>query len=371
MNNFYRIQKARTSRLIGYVVNNGFLLAVLISLLIILVGLFIGWENNKIVPINPDTLARYTAEPHNPLRYIANWDAPIYLKIAKNGYVNSNQTAFFPLYPFFIHLINSFINSPLYSALAISWTSLVGAIFFYLKIIKRLFKVSNNQDALKAVLLFILYPTAIFLITPYTEALFSCLSLGAIYFALEKKYLTSSLLVLLATATHIDGIFVLILIALISFEQKLAKLKIFTGAFIGSLGLIAYMIFLYVNNHNPFEFISAQRTNGWLHSGYLHHIVSTFNVLDFIPLILLICSIVYWWNRRKSFSIFSLFYLIIPFIGGQFEGFSRYSLMAFPVGFMLYIKFRDNKVVYPVLVSVFAIFWTFFMLRYAGGYTGG
>jgi hypothetical protein len=38
---------------------------------------------------------------------------------------------------------------------------------------------------------------------------------------------------------------------------------------------------------------------------------------------------------------------------------------------MLYDYFRDKKVGYPVVAVLSAILWTFFMLRYAGGYTGG
>lgn len=371
MNNINSMIKSKCLNIIDYIVKNELLLSITITLLMIVVGLFIGWENNKVIPINPDTLARYTAEPSNPLRFIANWDAPIYLKIAKSGYINKDQTAFFPFYPLLIRLVDNIIRSPLYSALSISWTSLVGAIFFYLRVIKRLFNIKDSKEALRGILLFILYPTAIFLIAPYTEALFACLALGAIYFTLEKKYIIASLLVMLATATHIDGMFLLILVGLLLIEQGLEKYKIIIGSLIGFFGLLTYMVYLYFHDHNPFEFLSAQRSNGWLHSGYIHHIVSTFNVLDFIPLLLLISAFIYWWNKRKSFAIFSLLYLLIPFVGGQFEGYSRYSLMAFPISFMLFAKFRNSKVLYPAIIACFAIFWAFFMLRFAGGYTGG
>jgi hypothetical protein len=63
--------------------------------------------------------------------------------------------------------------------------------------------------------------------------------------------------------------------------------------------------------------------------------------------------------------------LCIPLLGGQFGGFNRYVLMAFPVQFMLYDHFRSSKNMYPVILAATSVLWCYFLLQYAGGYIGG
>jgi hypothetical protein len=82
-------------------------------------------------------------------------------------------------------------------------------------------------------------------------------------------------------------------------------------------------------------------------------------------------AVIYWWNRKRSFSIYSGLFLLIPFAGGQFGGFARYCLMVFPVQFMLYDYLKDKRVLYPLVIAGFAVGWTYFLLQYAGGYIGG
>jgi len=372
MKRFAKVFWSRWLKAHALIMSRDLLLAVCVALLLIVAGVSLGLENNKVVPTNPDQLSHYTAEPHNPLRFMSDWDGPIYLRIAHQGYVDKEDPGFFPLYPVLIHVVNYVISSPLYSALMIAWTSLVGAIYFYLKIIKRLFGVQDNSEALRASLLFILFPTGVFLLATYTESLFAFLALGSLYFALRKQYLPTALFAMFATATHVNGPFVLLLVALVLYEQKARLREVALTLVIGSLGLIAYMGFLTIHYHNPLQFIAAQRTNGWLQkTSYIQHLLANFSVLNLAPLFLIAAAIIYWWNKRRSFSIYAALYLCIPFIGGQFSGFNRYSLMVFPVQFMLYEHFRNSKTFYPIVVAVLAVFWSYFMLQMAGGYVGG
>ena len=132
-----------------------------------------GWYNNKVVLPNPAVSAHYTQEPTNPLSFMSNWDGPDYLPIAKSGYTAFDQSNFYPLYPLLIDLVHFVISSPLVSALLLSWFCFAGAIYFYLKIIKLIFNVADNEEALRGLLFFILFPTAVFFLATYTEALFA------------------------------------------------------------------------------------------------------------------------------------------------------------------------------------------------------
>lgn len=250
-----------------------------------------------------------------------------------------------------------------------SWAFFVGAIYFYLKILKRLYGIQDNLEALRGTLFFVLFPTAVFLIAVYTESLFAFLALGALYYALQKKWLPAALFTLFVTAAHANGIFVLVLVALVLLEQRERLSRIVAGMIIGVLGLLSYMTYLQLHFHNALAFVDSQKTNGWLHYG-LDHLLASVASRSGVFLVLVIVSVIYWWKRRKSFAIYSLLYACIVLLGGL-GAYGRYALMAFPVQFMLYEYFRDKKLAFPVVLSLMSIFWAYFMLQYAGGYAGG
>jgi Gpi18-like mannosyltransferase len=346
------------------------LLALALVVPLIIGSVFLGHENNKVIPVSASSIAHYNQEPSNWLSFMADWDSPNYLYIATNGYSDASLTNFFPLYPLTIHLVTELTISPLDSALAISWISLVGATYFYIKIVKKLFNVTNNLEAIRGVVFFLIFPSAVFLLAAYTESLFALFALAAIYFALRKRYLLAASGGLLATATHITGVFVVVLVAMMLWEEKQRLRKIAISVLVGSLGLVSYMVYLFARFRNPFEFITAQQAHGWLEQSK-HSPDLGIGWLNVIFIVLIVLSVIYWWNRRRSLSIYSLLFLAIPVIGGQFGGFNRYLLMAFPVQLMLYGKIKDSTLAYPICIGLSAVLWAYFLFQYTGGYVGG
>lgn len=354
-------------RLLG----NELIVASLLALMIIVVGVGLGWENNKIVPVNPAPTAHYNLEPSNRLSFLSDWDGPIYLNIAAHGYQSNIQANFFPLYPLTVRLVHTVISSLLDSALLVSWVCFVGATYFYLKIIKQLYKIKDNAEAVRGALFFILFPTSVFFIATYVESLFAFLALGAIYYALRKQYIPAALLAMLCTATHADGVFVVLVMGLLLLEKQVKPIKVAASTLVGFLGLAAYMLWQQITFHNALEFVVAQKHHSWVNSNS-GHLANTLVSFDGLFIILLLISIGYWWPRRKSFSLYSLLYACIIFISAKdLSGIGRYSLVAFPLQFMLYDYFRNKKLGYPIALALSAILWSFFTLRYAGGYTGG
>jgi hypothetical protein len=359
-----------TSKLIKLVERNDLLLAAIVAIIVIITGLFLGWSNNKVFPSFPPAHYHYNREPNNPLSFMSDWDGPDYLSIVQSGYHTLFQANFFPLYPLIIYLLKFVVRSSLDSALLVAWLSLIGALYFYIKIVKKLFAVKALADICMALMFFVLFPTGVFLIATYTESLYAMLSLGAIYYSLQKKYLYVALLLLLCTATHITAPLVVILSAMILWEQKARLINIIPVVFVGSLGLVAYMVSLQRRFHDPLAFIKAQKQiHGWFQHGYLNLITSAsgFNVLF---IVLLIMAAFYWWHSRKSFSVYCLLFLLIPILGRQYGGFNRYVLMAFPVQLMLFNYFVTKKKVYPYALLLTGILWIFFTLQYAAGYIG-
>ncbi len=355
---------------INRLIKEDFVLAITLAFIIIIIGVLIGYENTRVMPITKIIGNTYTGEPHNYLKYLSNWDGPIYLTIAKNGYDHLYLVNFFPFYPLVVSLVHKIINSLLDSGLLVAWLSLIGAIYFYIKIVKDYFKIKSTEDIIKATLLFILFPSAIFFVATFTESLFALVSLGAIYYAMKNNYKLAGLLTMIATATRVNGVFIVIFIGLILYFNKQKIKDVILSMTIGSLGIISYMSALLIRFHNPIEFIKTQQNHGWLQHSFLNNLVhiSTLNLLFLLPVIV---SIVYWWKKDKSFSIYSFLYLLIPIIGGQFGGFARYALMVFPVPLMLYDYTKDKQIAYNIILIAFSMGWTYLMIQYVGGYIGG
>jgi len=345
-------------------------LAFIIAICFILLTLFLGYYSNLVIPGNPDNSARYLLEPATHLDFMAEWDGPHYISIAQKAYTNNALTAFFPLYPLLIHLLLYVLSSPLISALIVSWLSLVGALFFYIKILKTL-SFTKLTDIVMGVLLFLFFPTGVFLAATYTESLFALAALGAIYFALKNKYLWAGFFTALATATHPNGVFIIPLVMIILWETKQKIWHIIASAIIGSLGIIGYISYLWLTKAKPLDFVSAQKGSHWLSSHYLSTIINSITPIDLVVFALVIASIIYWWKRKKSFAIYSLLYALLPILGGNFSGYSRYVLMVFPVQFMLFKKFRTSRLGYPIILLISGVFWAYFVIHYAAGYTGG
>lgn len=357
--------------MLNYVKRSTLAQAIIISLLLILMGVFLSAYNNKVVPLNQGSLAHYTAEPHHPFNFLANWDSVHYIQIANRGYKSPSDAAFFPLYPILIALFKIVLRSPLTAALTISWLSLVGATYYYMKIMDVWWK-PDKTNRLQATLLFLLFPTAVFMLTAYTEALFVFLSLASIYYVAKNKYFLSSLFLIGATATRETGIFTLILVLSLMLEKRVKLSTIIRTGLVGVLGVVAYSGYLYAKYHNFVQFITAQKYWGRFQGDYLHSIINTVNLLNVAFVIVLIMAVLYWLKKQKySFALYTALYLVIPFSTGSFLTFNRIALPAFPVMWMLYEVTKKRPALRTSLLCLTAVFWTYYLLQFAGGYNGG
>lgn len=341
------------------------LLALICSAVVVVIGVLLGVHNDAMIASRLGGKVHYSL--NNPLSVLLHWDGKDYINIARYGYRSLLDAGFFPLYPLVIRFFAYFIGSYLISALVVSWLGLVGAIFFYIKIIKHLGIVSPKTNIVLAIAPFVLFPTAVFMIVTYTEGLFACLALASIYFALKEKSLLAGVLTALAGLTHITGVFLLILNAMILWEAKVSFKDIVKMMAVGSTGLMLFMAYSYFRFHNFLEFLRSQtHLHGWLSGNYLN-LISHTSYLNALFVFLIIAAAIYYWQKRKSFSIYVLLFLLIPLVGGQWGGFNRYVIMAFPIPLMIYELLKD-KPIYILAITLTAVFWTYTVLQYAAGY---
>ncbi len=371
MNNILTKFKNNSHNLYLYINKRLWLFTLLTTLIVVSTGIFISIESNRLVKPNIYPASHYHLE-NNPLKYLANWDGADYISIANKGYDDKFLTGFFPLYPILIKLVHVIVKSYLISGLIITWLALWGAIYFYVSIVKEYYsrsntKIKDNLTLIKSALYFVLFPSGIYLLCVYTESLYALFALAAIYFAFKKKLILTALLTILATAAHITGFFLIPIVVLMLFEEKVSKLKSLAVGAIGSIGVIAYSIYLWIKFNNPFEFVHSQTVHHWLKNKIWYN-YDSISILDLFLLISLITTVIYWYKRKRSFSFYTLLFIAIPLIGGQFDGFARYTLMAFPMQLMFFDYLKNKIESQFISLMILSSLWTYSVILFAAGF---
>ncbi len=119
-----------------------------------------------------------------------------YLGIAQQGYVDPQQTAFFPLYPLLIRLTTGLIGPHwTVAALLVSNVAALGA-FIGLGFLA--FNEQGTDGAWRTIQVTMAYPLAFFLAAPMTESLFIALATFGLFFARRGRWMYAALFVFLA-----------------------------------------------------------------------------------------------------------------------------------------------------------------------------
>lgn len=114
------------------------------------------------------------------------WDAQYFMHIAKYGYTYENTLAFFPLYPLLVKTMSvmlTYIFVFLNEDSVLLLTFILLNCFLFSKAAITLYELTlivlNNDLAYKSAILFCINPATVFFIAPYSECLFSYLTLKA------------------------------------------------------------------------------------------------------------------------------------------------------------------------------------------------
>jgi Dolichyl-phosphate-mannose-protein mannosyltransferase len=210
-------------------------------------------------PIAVSIFGSDQARALGPLAIWNHWDGPHLLEVAAHGYDPTGDPArsvLFPLYPLLIRL-GSFLLDPLVAAMSISFVATILAAVGLYRLVR---PVSGRVIARNSVLALNIFPTAFFLVAPYTEATFVAFAIWAFVAARDERWGSAGVLGLLAALTRVEGAFLLPALAVDYLVRRRRRLEL-DGLRLGVIAL-GPLIYLAINAYaygSPFFFLDIQR----------------------------------------------------------------------------------------------------------------
>ena len=277
---------------------------------------------------------------------MARWDSGFYVNIAEEGYMlifgRISNVAFFPLYPLLTSLVNTVFNNTVVSGVIVSHISFFIALIYLYRLTEKL---TNDETAKRTIFYLSVFPTSIFFSAVYTESLFLCVSVAAVYYAKMRNWELATLFTLLAGVTRITGVLVLGVVALewlhshgwtlLTIYKKEAWTNLWSGIktdwynlgfiLLAPLGLLSHMLFLSDQFQDPMAFWSVQSAFNRTNLGPIGILIRDFRPImsqDFMTGGI-------WWNVLWD-TIAAFFALVAtPFVFRRFgEGFTLYILLS-------------------------------------------
>ncbi len=134
------------------------------------------------------------------------FDTQHYIRIAREGYHETGDSHYPPLYPLLIRMSAEPLGggpvARMSAALFIATLATFGAFLLFHRLALRELGADGARNAL---LLFAVFPTAFFLFAGYSEPLFILLALASFFAARERRFVTAGALGALASQTRLTG----------------------------------------------------------------------------------------------------------------------------------------------------------------------
>ncbi|MEM9777888.1 MAG: mannosyltransferase family protein [Chloroflexota bacterium] len=307
------------------------------------------------------------------LDVLARWDSGFYITIVDGGYEmitgQISNIAFFPLYPLLISFTNIFFDNTLLSGIIVSHVAFFFALVYLYRL--TLLVTDDNGTAQRTIYYLSVFPTAFFFSAVYTESLFLCLSVAAIYYAKIKKWEIATIFTLLVGVTRITGILVFGVVGLewlashgwtiSTCYKKEAWVNLWEGIkedwfnlsllLLAPLGFFSHMMFLNNQFQDPIAFWSVQSAFNRQADGPVAIFLRDFgpllsqnfwigdiwwNVLfDSIAIIFALGAAPFVYKRfGEGMALFIVLSVLVPLASGT-GSMTRYILVLFPLFMML------------------------------------
>jgi hypothetical protein len=183
-----------------------------------------------------------------------NWDVVHYLGIARDGYLEANSIAFFPGWPLLVRLVSLPGLPPLLVGMVLAMAASGAAA-------AALYRLGGAPAAIA----WLLAPTAVFTLVPYTEAIFCAAAFWAWERATARQWGAVAALAAVAASVRVSGVFLVMALAVLALTQpgpakERGRRLLWLG--IPTAVVAAYLGYLYVLTHSWTAWFDAQ-TSGW------------------------------------------------------------------------------------------------------------
>lgn len=307
----------------------------------------------------------------------SNWDGGHFLGIARNGYSEKFQYAFFPLYPLAIRVLSQITQNYLVSAILISVTSAFLGLRLLYKIVLIYFDKKIGERVILALLFF---PTSFYFLMAYSEGLFFFLVTATFYFLAKRKLFLATIFASLSSATRLFGIAVVLgllveVIAVYGINRKN------WFVLLAPSGFLIYCWYLLNLTGDPFYFavselhwqrnITIPVVSFWetikslTQTGFINSHFNAF--LDLVFAIFGVGMVVRTFRfLPPSFSIYSLMSLLLPLFTPTLSSMPRFLLPIFPIFIVLAINKNRNLFLGYQLISLMLL--SIFTVLFLNGY---
>ncbi len=321
----------------------------------------------------------------------ANFAGHDILSLAKHGYgypLELGTYVFFPLFPWAINRVAQLIPDYLASGLILTHISLVAACYFLYQLVRLDYK--ENIARLTLVLLMI-FPTAFFFGSVYSESFFLLLVVATFYLARKQFFFLACLTALFASATRLAGIF--LWPALIWEIWRGRDRTSLVWLVLPPLGLLSYMKFLATKTGDAFLFLKVSPDFGpnlvvskliLLHQVFYRYakmvVFSSQADLTFAVILLellvgtlfLVLTIGTFRKLRFSYAVYTLLSYLAPTFTGTFTNLPRFVLTIFPGFILLSLWFsKQDPLVRRLYIVVNIIFSLIAIAFFTRGYFVG
>jgi hypothetical protein len=187
----------------------------------------------------------------------SRWDSAWFLGIARNGYVDpEDSTAFFPLYPLLVKAVGTILGGRyVVAGVLISLTACAAAFVLLYRLGRELL---DEAAASRAVLYLALFPMALFLGAVYSESLYLLLSIGAFLLARRAHFALAGVAIGLAILTRSAGLALLPAVVLMAWRSE-SRARSTASLLVAPAIAAVWPLWLWVRIGDPFVFLDAQR----------------------------------------------------------------------------------------------------------------
>ena len=314
------------------------------------------------------------------------FDSGWYFGVARNGYAyvenGRSNLAYFPVYPLLMRYVGRLFGpgaSNVYlGGIVVSWTAFVLAmvVLYYLA---RLDLPAWRAE--RAVLLTAVFPFAFFFGVVYTESVFLLFTLLGFYAFRTRRWLWGGLAGGVATATRVNGIFILPALAWMAWRtvrpEGRDRVLAFGGVALAASGLGLYSLYVYSLSGNPLEWAASIQRWGYHPGGSpllapfrlvralaVHPYaflagerMAIYDTLNGVTALAFAASVPFVWRRfGAGYGLFMIANLWLPLSSGQYEGLGRYCTVLFPS--FIWLASLRSRTASTYLVAVFAMVYT-------------